>query len=79
MNMNEIILDILAELTGTEEVRNDPEIDLFGEGLLDSIGAVEFLIELEARLEISVPPSEFDRALWGTPRHILEQVELRTK
>ncbi|MGG5303170.1 D-alanine-poly(phosphoribitol) ligase, subunit 2 [Enterococcus pernyi] len=33
--MEEQVLTILAEITGTDEVKENKEIDLFGEGLLD--------------------------------------------
>jgi D-alanine--poly(phosphoribitol) ligase subunit 2 len=35
--MEEQILTILEDITGTDEIRENRELDLFGEGLLDSL------------------------------------------
>lgn len=73
--MKEEILVILEDLTGTDEVRNDLELDLFEEGLLDSLGMVQLLVELEGQLGVSVPVSEVQREEWNTPNKIIKQVE----
>ncbi len=36
--MKDTVLDILEDLTGSDEVRNDLDIDIFETGLLDSMG-----------------------------------------
>jgi D-alanine--poly(phosphoribitol) ligase subunit 2 len=77
MEINENVLDILAEITGTDEVRKNLDIDLFAEGLLDSIGTVQLLLDLEAYCKVSIPVTEFDRAQWTTPKQIVEQVVQR--
>ena len=69
------ILDILEEVCDTEEVKDNLDIQLFNEGLLDSFGTVSLLVELESRLGIGVNISEFDREEWATPRLIIEKVE----
>ncbi|WP_288745755.1 D-alanine--poly(phosphoribitol) ligase subunit DltC [uncultured Enterococcus sp.] len=74
--MEEKILAILEEVTGTDEVSNNLDLDLFSEGLLDSLGSVQLLVELEGQLGIQVPVSEFDRNAWATPRKIIQQVPL---
>jgi D-alanine--poly(phosphoribitol) ligase subunit 2 len=70
-----VITDILTELTGTDAVESQPDINLFDEGLLDSIGTVEMLVLIEEKLGLAIPPSEFDRELWATPNMIVSQVE----
>ena len=52
------ILDILEEVCDTEEVKDNLDIQLFNEGLLDSFGTVSLLVELESRLGIGVNISE---------------------
>ncbi|EYT95569.1 D-alanine--poly(phosphoribitol) ligase [Enterococcus mundtii CRL35] len=74
MEMEEQVLTILAEITGTDEVKENKEIDLFGEGLLDSLGSVQLLVELDGQLDVQVPVSEFDREEWATPNKIIDQV-----
>ncbi|HFC9302531.1 TPA: D-alanine--poly(phosphoribitol) ligase subunit DltC [Enterococcus hirae] len=73
--MEEQILTILEDITGTDEIRENRELDLFGEGLLDSLASVQLLVELDGQLDVQVPASEFDREQWGTPNKIIAQVQ----
>lgn len=61
--MEEQILSILEEITGTDEVRKNRDIDLFDEGLLDSLASVQLLVELDGELDIQVPVSEFSERI----------------
>lgn len=74
MNTQATILDILEELTGTEEVKDNLNVDLFEEGLLDSLGTVQLLVEIEGQLGVTVPVSEFERDEWATPQKIVDKV-----
>lgn len=73
--MEETIFDILEEITGTDEVRENPDVDLFEEGLMDSLATVQLLVEIEGQLGVQVPVSEFDRDQWRTPQLIIAQVK----
>ncbi len=73
--MEEQILTILEDITGTDEIRENRELDLFGEGLLDSLASVQLLVELDGQLDVQVPVSEFDREQWDTPNKIIAQVQ----
>jgi D-alanine--poly(phosphoribitol) ligase subunit 2 len=73
--MEEQILTILEEITGTEEVKENRDLDLFGEGLLDSLASVQLLVELDGQLDVQVPVSEFEREQWGSPNKIIAQVK----
>lgn len=73
--MEETILTILEEITGTDEVKQNQDVALFDEGLLDSLGTVQLLVELDGQLNIQVPVSEFDREEWATPNKIIEKVK----
>ncbi len=74
METQDKVLAILEEITGTDEVRDNLEVELFDEGLLDSLGSVQLLVELESEFAIEVPVSEFERSEWATPQKIIEQV-----
>ncbi|EAH3849770.1 D-alanine--poly(phosphoribitol) ligase subunit DltC [Listeria monocytogenes] len=75
MAFRENVLEILEEITETDEVVQNPNIKLFDEGLLDSMATVQLLIEIEEKLDITVPVSEFDRDEWATPEMIITQLE----
>ena len=73
--MEDTFFCILEDITCTEEVREIAEVDLFEEGLMDSLATVQLLVEIEGQLDVQVPVSEFDRAQWNTPNKIIEQVK----
>ncbi|HAA6207227.1 TPA_asm: D-alanine--poly(phosphoribitol) ligase subunit 2 [Listeria monocytogenes] len=75
MAFRENVLEILEEITETDEVVQNTNIKLFDEGLLDSMATVQLLIEIEEKLDITVPVSEFDRDEWATPEIIITQLE----
>ncbi|EHC6477471.1 TPA_asm: D-alanine--poly(phosphoribitol) ligase subunit DltC [Listeria monocytogenes] len=75
MVFRENVLEILEEITETDEVVQNTNIKLFDEGLLDSMATVQLLIEIEEKLDITVPVSEFDRDEWATPEMIITQLE----
>ncbi|MBS0936194.1 D-alanine--poly(phosphoribitol) ligase subunit DltC [Lactiplantibacillus plantarum] len=67
------VLSILQDLTG-EDVSNNMDANLFDEGILDSMGSVQLLLELQNQLGIEVPVSEFERSEWETPAKIIAKV-----
>lgn len=76
MNIDEQILNILEEITGTDEVKANQDIDLFEEGLMDSLATVQLLVELDGQLDAQVPVSDFDREQWNTPAKIIKQAKV---
>ena len=76
--IREKILEILAYLCDTNEIKNNPDIEIFKEGLLDSFGTIEFFVALQEQLNIEVAPTEVDREMWATPNKIIAYLEART-
>lgn len=58
-----------------EDVSDIKDEDLFDAGVLDSLGTVELIVELENLFEIKVPISEFGREDWNTVNKIVEGVK----
>ena len=73
MNIKETVLAIIEDLTG-EDVSGTMNLDLYGEGLLDSMATVQMLVEIDGQLGITVSVSEYERSEWGTPQQIIDQV-----
>ncbi|MCL4529757.1 MAG: D-alanine--poly(phosphoribitol) ligase subunit DltC [Chloroflexi bacterium] len=71
MSVSETILNELEKVTGTDQVRKDLNLDLFGEKVLDSFGTVELIVALSQTFDIEIPPSQIDRDLWATPQKII--------
>jgi len=73
----EMVLDELVKITGTEEVRKNPDLALFDEDVLDSLGAVELVVALGEAFQIELSPAQVDRKMWATPRAIIADIEKR--
>lgn len=73
--MKDTVLDILEDLTGSDKVKKDLDVNLFETGLLDSMATVQLLLELQTQLGVDVPVSEFERSEWDTPNKIIAKVE----
>ena len=73
MDVKSQVIEIIDELF-MEDVSDMMDEDLFDAGVLDSIGTVELIVELENRFGIRVPVSEFGRDDWNTANKIVEGV-----
>jgi D-alanine--poly(phosphoribitol) ligase subunit 2 len=72
--MREKLLDILEDLCGDEIVKENPDIDLLEEDLLDSMDYTELLVEIEENFGIVIAPSEVTREEMNTPNKIIAVV-----
>lgn len=77
MLLTQTILEMLAEITGSDEVHRDLDIALFDHHLLDSLRTVELIVRLGEELQLDISPADLDRATWATPRLLIANVELR--
>ena len=73
MDVKSQAIEIIDELF-MEDVSDMMDEDLFDAGVLDSMGTVELIVELESRFGIRVPVSEFGRDDWNTANKIVEGV-----
>ena len=75
MDLENTVVEILADLTGNDDIKDDMDIELFESGTLDSMATVQMLLELQGQLDIVVPVSEFDRDAWSSPNKIIARVK----
>ena len=73
MDVKAEVIEIIDELF-MEDVSDMMDEDLFDAGVLDSMGTVELIVELENRFDIRVTVSEFGRYDWNTANKIDERV-----
>ena len=71
--MEEKLLDIVETICDDEVVREDLDMDLVEEGLLDSLAVVELLIAIEDEVGVRVSPTEYDKEDLATV-HKIEKV-----
>ena len=70
----DLILDVLASVAETEEVRTDPDLALYDLQILDSMKTVELIVALGREIGVEVSPAEFEREAWATPRKLVEDI-----
>lgn len=73
--MKEKVLDLLEEVCEDDIVREELDLDLFEEDILDSLGFVELLAMIEDELGIVIAPSEVARNQVNTANKIIALVE----
>ncbi len=75
--MKEKILDVLASVAETDEVRSNPDLALYDLQILDSMKTVELIVALGREVGVEVSPAEFDREAWATPGKLVADIEKR--
>lgn len=70
MDIKSEVIEIIDELF-MEDVFDMMDEDLFDAGVLDSMGTVELIVEIENRFDIRVPVTEFGRDDWNTANKII--------
>ena len=73
MDIKSEVIEIIDELF-MEDVSDMIDEDLFDAGVLDSMGTVELIVEIENRFDIRVPVTEFGRDDWNTANKIVEGI-----
>ena len=65
--MEEKVFEILEDIC--EET---PDVNIFEEGFMDSLGLVRFIVEVEEQLGITLGIMELDKEVVNTPNKIIE-------
>lgn len=73
MDIKSEVLAIIDDLF-MEDVSSMMDEDLFDAGVLDSMGTVELIVELESHFNIDIPITEFGRNDWNTANKIVAGV-----
>ena len=68
------LVDTIADICGDDIVRERRDMDLFAEGLLDSMGAIELLVAIEDDFGVSIAPTAVPRDEMNTTDKIVAQV-----
>lgn len=73
--MKEKVLDLLEEACDDDVVREDLDMDLFEEELMDSLAFAELLAMIEDELGVVISPSEVVRSQVNTANKIIALIE----
>ncbi|HEX8312402.1 MAG TPA: D-alanine--poly(phosphoribitol) ligase subunit DltC [Chthoniobacteraceae bacterium] len=71
------ILDVLASVAETDEVRTNPDLALYDLQVLDSMKTVELIVAFGNELGVEISPAEFEREAWATPAKVVADLQKR--
>ena len=75
--VKEQVLDMLEEICEDDVVREDLDINMKEEGLMDSLAFVEMLVRIEEIFGISIAPTEVTYEEIDTPNKVISYIENR--
>lgn len=62
--MEDKVIDIIVEISENEEVRNNLEIDLIENEIIDSLGFINLIARLEEEFDIEIQPTQLKPETW---------------
>jgi D-alanine--poly(phosphoribitol) ligase subunit 2 len=77
--VSEQVLQMLAAVAETDEVRTNLDLSLYEHQVLDSMKTVELMVMIEDELGLKISPAEFERESWETPRKMIADIERRSQ
>ena len=75
--VKEQVLEMLEEICEDDVVREDLDINMKEEGLMDSLAFVEMLVRIEEIFGLSVAPTEVTYEEIDTPNKVISYIENR--
>ena len=75
--VKEQVLDMLEESCEDDVVREDLDINMKEEGLMDSLAFVEMLVRIEEIFGLSIAPTEVTYEEIDTPNKVISYIENR--
>ena len=75
--IKEQVLEMLEEICEDEVVREDLDLNMKEEGLMDSLAFVEMLVKIEEIFGLSIAPTEVTYEEIDTPNKVIAYIENR--
>jgi len=75
MEFKQEVLDVIADVAENNMVKENPDVRIFDENILDSFATVGLLLALNDRLDMDLTITDFDRDEWATPNMIADVLE----
>lgn len=73
--MEKKIIEILVEVCGDEKIKENRDIDLIENDILDSLAFIELISRLEEDFDIEIQPTQVNPNSWRTVKSIVELVK----
>ena len=73
--MRDLIIDIIIKITNYTNLKENIEIDLIQNEILDSLAFIELITELEETFDIEIQPTQIPSDTWRSVEKIVKMVE----
>lgn len=73
--MENKIIEILVEVCADESIKENLDIDLIENDILDSLAFIELISRLEEEFDIEIQPTQVNPDSWRTVKSIVELVK----
>ena len=77
--MRDIIIDIIIKITNYTRLKENLEIDLIKNEILDSLAFIELITELEETFDVEIQPTQIPSDTWRSVEKIVKMVEEKRK
>src|SRR3712207_7687054 len=71
MDIREKVIEIFEEILDTDEIRDNMDLDMFENEMLDSLAIIEVLLGIEDKLGISLQPTDLERSDMATVNNLI--------
>lgn len=73
--MEEKVIDIIVEISENEDIRDNLEIDLIENEIIDSLGFINLISRLEEEFDIEIQPTQVKSDTWKSINSIVELIK----
>lgn len=72
MDIRESVIEIFEEVLGSDEIRDNQDLDMFENEMLDSLAMIEVLLGIEDKLDLSLQPTDLERKDMATVNNLVD-------
>ena len=72
MDIRESVIEIFEEVLGSDEIRDNQDLDMFENEMLDSLAIIEILLGIEDKLNLSLQPTDLERKDMATVNNLVD-------
>ena len=72
MDIRESVIEIFEEVLGSDEIRDNQDLDMFENEMLDSLAIIEVLLGIEDKLNLSLQPTDLERKDMATLNNLVD-------
>lgn len=72
MDIRESVIEIFEEVLGSDEIRDNQDLDMFENEMLDSLAIIEVLLGIEDKLDLSLQPTDLERKNMATVNNLVD-------